>query len=561
MRTASFDQTKTWVEQQRKNQNALTPTGIFASVAASTPNTKAAFSFVPVKDASKAAKLILVNHKAAAKTPSVSTAGVGKCVPEPKRRPRALTGPLKTVTNIKTVNVVSKPTVLPSTTPSVKPRASTQASRRSYDGELVDISASPPQMTPRSSKRESSSNSARQTIPASPQERGAYNDCSVEELRAECVERHISSRGTKKTLVKRLTTDDNAGNLKMHREPPSGRVRNESRSNTYGVGEDGRRNADTAASTTSAGAVSASVRPTSRPQQSSPSLDSLQLKLSRLRKKVAQLVAAQKDVPEKIVATMNMLQTQIKNAESESGRSSQNAQLQAKLKRAQKALAIADKQILSAINGNGNIDPLVFQRRNNLLVQVEGLQSQLGATSPTQTPKLSRDQEQARPASTNHFAEEDSIDEGEEFDIDLINFEDEDVSPSPNVGSSWHGHTSDSAPGHHESGFRSAADVFQGETSVNSSSGAYTSHYDNHDDGYNQSFDGPYRNDGGRWEATTTSNPTQSSNFFVNSKQIRDQAKAIFGHNSFRECQEDVITTVLRGNDCFVLMPTGTPPR
>ena len=48
-------------------------------------------------------------------------------------------------------------------------------------------------------------------------------------------------------------------------------------------------------------------------------------------------------------------------------------------------------------------------------------------------------------------------------------------------------------------------------------------------------------------------------NYYEGLQQIRKQAKEIFGHNSFRECQQGVIETTLQGKDCFVLMPTGLP--
>ena len=38
---------------------------------------------------------------------------------------------------------------------------------------------------------------------------------------------------------------------------------------------------------------------------------------------------------------------------------------------------------------------------------------------------------------------------------------------------------------------------------------------------------------------------------------LRSSLKEFFGFDSFKGMQEEVISTILRGDDCFVIMPTG----
>ena len=38
---------------------------------------------------------------------------------------------------------------------------------------------------------------------------------------------------------------------------------------------------------------------------------------------------------------------------------------------------------------------------------------------------------------------------------------------------------------------------------------------------------------------------------------LKASLKEFFGFDSFKGMQEQVISTILKGNDCFVIMPTG----
>ena len=433
---------------------------------------------------------------------------------------------------------------------------------------------------------------------------GSYEECTVAQLRDECRERELPATGTKSALVKRLTRDDSG--VRSRQSTPAKRApgngsggRNRYRS-TMGSGKENSVLIPAASSATSAAIASSSSSATSSSPFGRSSSSDTQMKLSAMRTKLARLEAKIKAccdgaqaVPPKLLQTVLELQQQI--SEEEKAANSVVAKLEEELAKLQPPiLSLGAKLTEAVLAARSDVAFKISAERNVLVRRSEKLKAELQAakrtdSSPSEfspvvpTPARSvadRTAAASRPplraaAPPAGDSDEDSVDDGfdaDDWDLDLSP-DDADSSTAVtyvgNSSSASSGFTSarmigssggfggddapnDTSPGvqYEDRGYANNNYISSSSSSSSSSSNAVHAA-----GGYSNSTSGG----GGGWGGAAGGGAMVRGplNFYEGSPQLRQQARQMFGHRSFRECQEDAIRTVLQGKDCFVLMPTG----
>ena len=606
VRAAGLQPHKEWVKKNLQTSDARSPTGAFANVALPQQAQKPAFSFQPVTDHRKALSAVLVNHKANVRPPGVKDAGVGTCVPEPSRRVKAITGPVKPLKKrfvAPTQTSRPKPPAVPVTSSSsagtnaakstvTKSNSHVSKSKRSdeseFDDSFVDLLDSP------LSQKKPSESSPRnnQARPAPPSrktdEPSCYGDLKVQELRRECRERSLSDKGSKSTLAQRLATDDAGGSVPRQRLSASRRPRHtldssqeesdfegvdlsdfddefgpsqSSTSRKVGGGDSSRGVTKTRASLASSG-PGGSSHDAVNSSGSMPNVAALETKLERLTATIRQLLARKKNVPKKIVSTIAELKVQIAAAKAAAEARRQRpavdiAALTAKLKAAKRALKTADDELLT------NLCMETLDRREKALAVVTDLQQQLDAATKTDCspvasstssgmarnfPSTTTNPPSVDQKKTSHRLDSSDDDEFGDLSVDL---DPDDESPDFDQGSG--SHTAVAGPSYSS---------YQANSTYGSSRSEPSYHEQSYDDQYGGGSDRFARSSSfsireGNYSRSGGGGGNGNHNFYESSQKLHEQARAKFGHRRFRECQEDVIRTALQGKDCFVLMPTG----
>lgn len=608
VRAAGLQPHKDWVKKSLQNLDARSPVGAFANVALPQQARKPTFSFQPVTDHRKALSAVLVNHKASVRPPGVKDAGVGTCVPEPSRRVKAITGPVKPLKKkfvAPTKTSRPKPSSVPtnsSSTACTSPAAKSSSKRSNshvpkaksrhdseFDDSFVDLLDSPLSQ----SKPFESSPRDNRAIPTpssrTSEEPSCYGDLKVHELRRECRERSLSDKGSKSTLAQRLATDDAGGSVPRQRQTASRRSAHHtldssqeesdfegvdlsdfdddfgpsqsSTSRKGGGGSAARGVVKNRTSSANSGSAGGSSRDTVNSTGSAPNVAALETKLERLTATIRQLLARKKNVPKKIVSTIAELKVQIaaEKAAAEARRQRPAvdiAALTAKLKAAKYALKTADDDLLT------NLCMETLDRREKALAVVTDLQQQLDAATNTDcSPVASTSSGMARPftsTTTNPPSVDqkkkshrlDSSDDDDEFGDLSLDLDPDDESPDFDQGSG--SHSAVPAPSYSSYQANSSYGSSRSEPSYNDQS--YNDHYGGGSDRFSRSS---IREGSRSRSAGGDGGDGGNYNFYESSQKLHEQARAKFGHRRFRECQEDVIRTALQGKDCFVLMPTG----
>ena len=627
--TPKFQDTKTWVEKCVRTPNAA---GVFANVAPPKPaaNVKKGFQFVNA-NAAKVKAGILVNHQSNTKTPSITAAGTGRCIPEPPRKPRVVTGPVKPVpkpTALKrpTENVSESSAMLNSSYPMNAPKtvrttsnsSSGTAKRASRNQQLIDdfdqenfdeeemvnllssqddLDLDPPSR-PASrqasiSKKTTKEKDRAHRSPAATQNVAAgYAELPIQQLRGECMERNLPTNGTKRMLVQRLTNNDfnDIAQPGPAKDPctlagsSGSRSRMGRNSHKYHPGSsdfEGTQFSDDDDCIGSAPCNNQRTIPSSSSEigvsSSSSSPDVSNWRERRLKALVATVtkkIQNNEAYPAKLGDTIAKLRKEIaeKNkAQAEARRrlSVDVPRLTNKLREVETELANTNKALVAEIC-SGAPDPIRISRRDALLKKANTIKAQLNAAKATDSspvplqssgslassPEVARGPAVVRKTYTapktckspTEYTLDSSQSQDDSFDDENFDFSQADDSHDAPQNQWSGGHQSLGRQGSSSGG----SFVADNSGTFHDQSSMYSNNYEG--GGSRSSVSGGFA--GGASHMQTRA-PTSPTDFYEGPQQLARQARTLFGHRKFRECQEDVIRTVMQGKDCFVLMPTG----